>query len=315
MLSETIPLLCSFFNKEALLCFKEYLPHSSPPFTEDNQVDEVRLGSLVERQLNAGIAGLVPVGTSGECPTLNDEETEQVIRTVVEKTAGRVPVIAGAGSNCTSKAVALTKKVKELGADAVLQVVPYYNKPSQQGLIEHFSAIADEVDIPIVLYDVPGRTAASLDTSTILKLAEHPRIVGVKSACGDITQIMELVTNAPADFDILSGDDMLILPIMLLGGKGVISVVSNLYPEQLIAMTDACLNGEWIKAKEIHYRMMPLFRAAFVESNPIPIKAAMAMKGIILEQYRKPLCSLSVEHRSELSNVLDLIDSRIATFS
>lgn len=283
------------------------------PFTEDNHVDKVRLGKMVEKQLAAGVAGLVPVGTSGECPTLSDEETAEVIRTVVEKAAGKVPVIAGAGSNCTYKAVELTKKVKSLGADAVLQVVPYYNKPTQQGLMEHFTAIADEVDIPIVLYDVPGRTAASLHTSTILRLAEHPRIVGVKAACGDITQIMDLVTQAPGDFDILSGDDMLILPIMMLGGKGVISVISNLYPEQIIAMTSACLNGEWDKARKLHYRMLPLFRAAFVETNPIPIKAAMAMKGVILEKYRKPLCSLSREHHRELEDALTLIDSRISS--
>lgn len=279
------------------------------PFTEDNKIDVRRLQDLVDLQIAAGVAGLVPVGTTGECPTLSGEETELVIGTVVRKAAGRVPVIAGAGANSTEKAIHLSERAKALGATATLQVVPYYNKPTQTGLIEHFRAIADAVDLPMILYNVPGRTGTALENSSILALGEHERIVAVKEACGSIPHIMDLINNSPEGFEVLSGDDNLVYPIMLLGGSGVISVASNLLPELMVEMVTAALEGKWNQAKMIHYRLLPFFKSLFMESNPIPIKAAMAMKGLITEKYRLPLCCLSDEHRRELAGILDAIEN------
>lgn len=278
------------------------------PFTEENRVDVRRLQDLVDLQIAAGVAGLVPVGTTGECPTLAAEETELVIETVVRQAGGRVPVIAGAGANSTEKAIHLSERAKALGAAATLQVVPYYNKPTQTGLIEHFSAIADAVDLPMILYNVPGRTGTALENGSILALAAHERIVAVKEACGSIPHIMDLINSAPEGFEVLSGDDNLVYPIMLLGGSGVISVASNLLPELMVEMVGAALEGNWNRAKAIHYRLLPFFKSLFMESNPIPIKAAMAMKGLIAEKYRLPLCCLSDDHRRELSGILDRIE-------
>jgi 4-hydroxy-tetrahydrodipicolinate synthase len=274
------------------------------PFTQDNKIDENKLKELIEMQIAGGVAGLVPVGTTAESPTLSSEETKKIIATVVKQVDGRVPIIAGAGSNSTQKAIEQTKLVAELGVDASLQVVPYYNKPSQEGLISHFTAIADAVDLPVILYEVPGRSAVSLNNSSIIFLTHHQGIVGVKVASGDISLIMDLIAECPEGFDVLSGDDNLTYPLMTLGGSGVISVAANLYPKLTVQLVDACIKENWKEARKLHYRLLPMFRSMFIESNPIPVKAAMAMKGYILEQYRLPLCKMSAENRSKLEKII-----------
>ena len=274
------------------------------PFTQDNKIDETKLKELIEMQIAGGVAGLVPVGTTAESPTLSSEETKVIIATVVKQVDGRVPIIAGAGSNSTEKAIEQTKIVAALGVDASLQVVPYYNKPTQEGLIRHFTSIADAVDLPVILYEVPGRSAVSLNNSSINFLAKHPGIVGIKVASGDISSIMDLISSSPDGFDILSGDDNLAYPLMILGGSGLISVAANLYPKLTVDLVDACIKGNWKEARELHYRLLPVFRSMFIESNPIPVKAAMAMKGYILEQYRLPLCKMSSKNRSELEKII-----------
>lgn len=274
------------------------------PFTQDNKIDENKLKELIEMQIAGGVAGLVPVGTTAESPTLSSEETRNIIAIVVKQVDGRVPVIAGAGSNSTEKAIEQTKIVAELGADASLQVVPYYNKPTQEGLIKHFTSIADAVDLPVILYEVPGRSAVSLSNSSTNFLAEHPGIVGIKVASGDISFIMDLIAGSPDEFDILSGDDNLAYPLMSLGGSGVISVAANLYPKLTVRLVDACIKENWKEARDLHYRLLPVFRSMFIESNPIPVKAAMAMKGYILEQYRLPLCEMSSENRIKLEKII-----------
>lgn len=274
------------------------------PFREDGSVDELALRQLVDFQVKDGIDGLVPVGTTGESPTLGLEETQTVIRIVIEQAAGKVPVIAGTGSNSTDKAIHLTAKAKELGADASLQVAPYYNKPTAEGFYRHFTAIADAVDLPMVVYNIPGRTGKNIENSTMLKLARHKNIVAVKEASGDISQMMNLIAQKPESFTVLSGDDNLAFPLIALGGKGVISVASNLIPGQMKEFIHAALNGKWDKARDLHYRLLPFFKAIFIETNPIPIKAAMAMKGMMKEVYRLPMCPMGEENRKTLAGVL-----------
>jgi 4-hydroxy-tetrahydrodipicolinate synthase len=259
---------------------------------------------LVDFQIKEGVDGLVPVGTTGESPTLSPEETETVIRVVVEQTRGRVPVIAGAGSNSTDKAIHLTAEAKKLGANASLQVAPYYNKPTAEGFYRHFTAIADAVDLPMIIYNIPGRTGKNIENSTMLKLAKHKNIVAVKEASGDIAQMMNLIAQKPAGFSVLSGDDNLAFPLIALGGKGVISVASNLVPKPMKEFIQAALRGQWDKAREMHYLLLPLFKAIFVETNPIPIKAALAMKGMITESYRLPMCGMASKNRESLQAAL-----------
>lgn len=274
------------------------------PFVENGGIDEAALRRLVDFQIEGKIDGLVPVGTTGESPTLSEQETEEVIRIVVEQARGRVAVIAGSGSNCTEKAIHLTRRAKELGADASLQVAPYYNKPTGEGFLRHFTAIAEAVDIPLIIYNIPGRTGKNIENPTMLQLAKHKNIVAVKEASGNIAQMMELIAEAPRGFAVLSGDDNLTLPLMVLGGKGIISVASNLVPERMRQFVHAALAGEWEKARERHYRLLPLFKAIFIETNPIPIKAAMAMKGLLKETYRLPMCPMSPKNRESLESVL-----------
>jgi 4-hydroxy-tetrahydrodipicolinate synthase len=274
------------------------------PFTQEGKVDEQALRRLIDFQIEEGIDGLVPVGTTGESPTLGTEETEAVIRITVEQARGRVPVIAGAGSNSTDKAIHLAAAAKKLGADATLQVAPYYNKPTAEGFLRHFTAIADAVDLPMVIYNIPGRTGKNIDNSTMLKLAGHHRIVAVKEASGDISQMMNLIAQKPASFAVLSGDDNLAFPLIALGGKGVISVASNLAPGRMKEFVSAALKGQWDKARELHYRLLPLFKAIFLETNPIPIKAALAMKGMMQEVYRLPMCRMGEENRKALAGAL-----------
>ncbi|MBN1834577.1 MAG: 4-hydroxy-tetrahydrodipicolinate synthase [Spirochaetales bacterium] len=275
------------------------------PFKEDGSLDESSLRKLVDFQIEHGIDGLVPVGTTGESPTLGPEETEAVIRIVVDQAGGRVPVIAGTGSNCTDKAIHLTELAKRIGVDASLQVAPYYNKPTAEGFYRHFTAIADAVDLPMIVYNIPGRTGKNIENPVMLRLAQHPNIVGVKEASGSIAQMMELIAEKPGDFDVLSGDDNLTFPLMGLGGRGVISVASNIVPDRMRALTHAALDGDWERARTLHYELLPLFKAIFIETNPIPIKAAMAMKGMLTESYRLPMCAPSEDSRKKLRAVLE----------
>ena len=274
------------------------------PFTKDGKLDEQALRKLVDFQIDQGIDGLVPVGTTGESPTLSPEETEQVIRIVVKQTGGRVPVIAGTGSNCTDKAIHMTEKARQIGATASLQVAPYYNKPTGEGFFRHFTAIADAVDLPMVVYNIPGRTGKNIENPVMLKLAQHKNIVAVKEASGNISQMMDLIANKPKDFDVLSGDDNLTYPLMALGGKGVISVASNAVPDRMKDLTHSALKGDWDRARKLHYELLPLFKAIFLETNPIPIKATMAMKGFVEEVYRLPMCPMSAENKKALTEVL-----------
>jgi 4-hydroxy-tetrahydrodipicolinate synthase len=274
------------------------------PFSGDGKVDEQALRKLVDFQIDGGIDGLVPVGTTGESPTLDAEETELVIRVVVDQAGGRVPVIAGTGSNCTDKAIHLTERAKQIGATASLQVAPYYNKPTGEGFYRHFTAIAEAVDLPIVVYNIPGRAGKNIENPVMLKLAEHKNIVAVKEASGNIAQMMGLIEKKPKDFAVLSGDDNMTYPLMALGGKGVVSVASNIVPDRMKALTQAALKGDWDRARSLHYDLLPLFRAIFLETNPIPIKAAMAMKGFVEEVYRLPMCPMSPENKKALTEVL-----------
>lgn len=275
------------------------------PFKKDGSVDEPALRELVEFQIKGGVEGLVPVGSTGEGATLSETEQAFVIETVVDQTKGRVPVIGGASSNSTVKAVTLAKQVKQSGADAILTVAPFYNKPPQDGIVQHFNAIADAVDIPIVIYNVPGRTASNIEAKTALKLAENiPHCAGIKEASANFGQIMEILHHRPEGFGVWSGDDNLTLPLIALGADGIISVISNEVPKRFSDMVRAALKGKWEKARDLHYKLLHLMNANFIESNPIPAKAALSMMGMIENQLRLPLVPLSDANRQKLEDVL-----------
>ncbi len=271
------------------------------PFQPGGAVDFEAFRMLLERQLEGNVDGIVPAGTTGESPTLDYEEHIKVIETTVEKCKGRAKVIAGTGSNSTREAVSLTEHAKKAGVDATLQVTPYYNKPSQEGLYRHFSEVAD-VGLPVVLYNVPGRTGREIAIDTIARLAEHPNIVAVKEAGGSVDRVSATVNTC--DLDVLSGDDSLTLPMMAVGGKGVISVASNICPGAMSEMTHAALEGKWDKARELHAKYYTLFCQMFLESNPIPVKAALALKGLIEEAYRLPLCEMADDKKALLRETL-----------
>lgn len=260
------------------------------PFNEDGSIDFDSFRTHIEDQISNGISALLPVGTTGESPTLSHKENLEVVEFAIKVSAGKVPVIAGTGSNSTSEAIAMTKTAKEMGADASLQVVPYYNKPTQEGIYRHYTAIADAVDLPLIVYNIKGRSAVNIETSTLLKLAEHPNIVGVKEASGDISQMMDVISQKPDDFCVLVGDDNIIFPFVALGGDGVISVISNIFPdkvEKLIALTN---EGKLEEARALHYELLPFCKAMFIETSPLPVKSAMAMMGKCKEVFRLPLC-------------------------
>ena len=247
----------------------------------------------------------MPCGTTGESPSLEKEDYEKVIKAAVDSANGKIPVIAGTGSNSTRHAVELTKMAADIGADASLLVCPYYNKPTQEGLYRHFSEIAKKVDIPLVIYNIQGRTGINMETQTLSRLAkEHSNIVAVKEASGNISQMMDVLSELPKEFSVLSGDDNLTFPLMALGGKGVISVASNIIPKEMHELADNMLNGKIDKAKKIHYSMLPLFKAIFIETNPIPIKTALSMKGMCKESFRLPMCSMNPANKEKLKNVL-----------
>ena len=288
------------------------------PFTQEGEIDEPTLIRMVERQLDAGINGLVPVGTTGESPTLTAEEDQRVIELTVEAVrrrgpGGRVPVVAGTGSNDTRSTITYTRRAAELGADAALVVSPYYNKPDQRMLEAHYRAVADEGRLPIVVYNVPGRTGSNVNADTLLRLSEHQRVIAVKEASANLEQIMTVTRDRPAGFAVLSGDDSWALPIMGIGGDGVISVASNEVPATMVALCDAARNGDWSTARGIHERHLDLFRANFLTSNPVPVKAALAEMGLIEDVLRQPLMTLDDDNRSRLRAALadlDLLGTR-----
>ena len=263
------------------------------PFNRDESVDEGALRALVDYQIDGGVAGIVPMGTTGESPTVTHDENIDVIRIVVEQVAGRAEVIAGTGSNSTAEAVRMTKLAAEVGATATLQVTPYYNKPTQEGLYAHFTTIADATNLQMVVYNIPGRSACNVETGTMIRLADHPRIAAVKEASGNMAQVMDVCGRKPADFDVLSGDDNLTLPILALGGVGVVSVASNIAPKLMGELVTAALAQDYQRARELHYRLLPLFRGIFLQSNPIPVKHILAAMEMIGEVYRLPLTPLS----------------------
>lgn len=273
------------------------------PFKQ-GRVDEESLRALIEMQINNGTDGIVPCGTTGESATLSHEEHDRVIEITIEAVKKRVPVIAGTGSNSTAEALRLTRHAHEAGADGVLMVTPYYNKPTQEGMYQHFKTIAEQVPIPVVLYNVPGRTGTNLLPETVLRLANVPNIVGIKEASGSMKQIMDVINLCPNDFSVLSGDDAVALPVMAMGGKGIISVLSNVAPADMAAMVDAYQAGDMDKARSIHYRILALMDAMFIETNPIPVKAALAMMGMISYELRLPLCRMSKANEEKLEKIL-----------
>lgn len=275
------------------------------PFKKDGSVDETALREFVEFQIKGGIEALVPAGSTGEGATLSESEQAFVIETVVDQTNGRVPVIGGASSNSTSRAIALAKQVKECRADAILSVAPFYNKPTQEGIYRHFGAIAEAVDMPMIVYNVPGRTASNIEPATALRLArDFSSVAGVKEASGSLPQIMQIIRDRPEGFGVWSGDDNLTLSLIAAGADGIISVVSNEAPAEFSSMVRYALKGKMLKARELHYRLLPLMNINFVESNPIPVKAALAMMGMIEDQLRLPLVPLSEAHREKLEQIL-----------
>jgi len=275
------------------------------PFKSDGSIDERALRALVDFQIAEGIDMILPCGTTGEGATLSWDETDRVTQIVIEQARGRVPVIVGAGSNSTAEAIEGTKHAARLGADGVLSVGPYYNKPTQQGFFEHFKAIAEAENIPIVVYNVPGRTASNIEAKTMLRLAEIPNIVAVKEASGNLGQIMDILRDRPSNFRVLSGDDALTLSVIAMGGDGIVSVVSNEAPRMMTDMVHAALDGNFAKARELHYKLLPLMNMNFIESNPIPVKAAMAMMGLLEENYRLPMVRIGAGNREKLAKVVE----------
>jgi len=259
------------------------------PFNRDGAVDQAGVRRLAKRQIDAGIHFLVPCGTTGESPTLSDEERFRVVELVVEEAAGKVPVLAGAGGYDTREVIRSAQQMKRLGAAGILSVTPYYNKPTQEGLFQHYSAIAGEVGLPIIVYNVPGRTGCNVDVGTLVRLSHVPNIAGVKEASGNVSQMCEICRAVPESFIVLSGDDALTLPLMAVGGHGIISVISNEAPAEMARMVDLAAGGDFTAARRIHHQLMPLMSANFVESNPIPVKAAMAAMGLLEEVYRLPM--------------------------
>lgn len=276
------------------------------PFTATGTVNEARFRALVERQIAGGVRLLVPCGTTGEAATLTPAEQDRVVAWTVEAARGRAKVLAGAGSNATAVTIERARAVRAAGADAVLVVAPYYNKPTQAGLAAHFRAVAQALgDTPVVLYNVPGRTASNLTAATTLALARDvDTIVGVKEASGDFAQIMGVLRDRPAGFRVLSGDDAVTLPLIALGADGVISVASNEVPDFMSQMTERALEGKWDAARELHYRLLPLMEANFIESNPGPVKAALALMGLLEEHFRLPLVPVQEQTRARVRAVL-----------
>jgi len=274
------------------------------PFKEDLSIDEAALRRFVEFQISEGIDFVVPCGTTGESPTLSDAEHRRVVEIVMEEARGRVPVIAGAGGNNTAHVIKLARECERLGVDGLLSVTPYYNKPTQEGLYQHYKAIASATSLPIILYNVPPRTNVNIVPDTVVRLAEIPNIVGVKEASGDISQIAEIITRVPTEFKVLSGDDSMTLPLIAVGGVGLISVASNEAPRKMTALTRASLDNNRDEARRLNRELFALMKANFIEASPGPVKAALAMMGKIKEMYRLPIVPVKPETREKLRTVL-----------
>jgi 4-hydroxy-tetrahydrodipicolinate synthase len=274
------------------------------PFRKDGTLDLDALRRLVQFQLRAGIDFLAPCGTTGETPTLEHAEYLAVIRTVVQEVAGEVPVIAGVGGNNTRKVIDLAAEVRGLGVQAILSVAPYYNKPTQEGLYQHFQALAESTDLPIIVYNVPGRTSSNLEPATVAQLSQIPNIIGIKEASGSIVQQMEVLAAVAPGFRVLSGDDSFTFPLMALGGVGIISVASNEIPREMTRLAHLLLEGKLEAARQLHFDLLPLMQVNFIETSPIPVKAALAMMGMIEEIYRLPLVPMKSENRAKLEKVL-----------
>jgi 4-hydroxy-tetrahydrodipicolinate synthase len=274
------------------------------PFKEHAAIDEDALRNLVEFQISEGIDFLVPCGTTGETPTLSDDEQYRVIEIVIQTARGRVPVIAGAGGNSTIHVIELARRYESLGVNGLLSVTGYYNKPTQEGIYQHYRAVAESTSLPIIVYNVPPRTSVNILPDTLLRLAEIPNIVGVKEASGDISQVAEIITRAAPGFKVLSGDDSMTLPLVALGGAGLIAVASNEAPRLMTTMTRACLENNWDDARRLNAMLFPLMKANFIETSPGPVKAALAMMGKIKEIYRLPMVPVRPETRDKLRTIL-----------
>jgi 4-hydroxy-tetrahydrodipicolinate synthase len=274
------------------------------PFTPTLLLDEDGVRRLARRQIDEGVHFLVPCGTTGESPTLSDEERTRIVQICVEEARGKVPVLAGAGGYDTREVIHAARQMERAGANGLLSVTPYYNKPTPDGLIQHYKAIAESTSLPIVVYNVPGRTGCNVDPATLLKLSAIPNVIGVKEASGNIQQMCEICRMLPPDFIVLSGDDAITLPLMAVGGRGVISVASNEAPRQMSQMVEAAERGDFAAARRLHAALLPLMLINFVESNPIPVKAAMAAMGLLEEAYRLPMVPPRAESRAKIVNVL-----------
>jgi 4-hydroxy-tetrahydrodipicolinate synthase len=277
------------------------------PFTAAGAIDEERMRALVDRQITGGVRLLVPCGTTGESATMTEAEDQRVIALTIEVARGRAHVIAGTGSNSTAAAIEYSQRARDAGANAVLQVAPWYNKPTQEGLYAHFRAIAEAIpETPVMLYNVPGRTSSNIAAQTTLRLAKDcENIVAIKEASGDLTQIMGILRERPANFCVLSGDDAVTLPLIALGADGIVSVASNEIPDLMSRMTQLALNGNWAEARALHYRILPLMEINFIESSPGPVKAAMAMMGLLEENFRLPLVPIQEKSRARIREVIN----------
>jgi len=274
------------------------------PF-RDGQIDVEALQRIVEFQIAGGTSAIVPCGSTGESATLTHQEHIEALRHVVKCVRGRVPIIAGTGSNSTAEAIALTRAAKESGATAALLISPYYNKPTQEGIYQHYKTIAEATRFPLIVYNIPGRTASKIEATTIARLAELEHIVGLKEATGSLDEVQEVIRLCGNKIEVYSGDDSLTLPLMAVGGAGVISVVANILPKDSAAMVAACRSNDWDTARRLHYRMLPLIRALFLETNPIPIKAALAMMGYCRDELRLPLVPMTDAPRAKLRAVME----------
>jgi 4-hydroxy-tetrahydrodipicolinate synthase len=274
------------------------------PF-RNGKVDEAKLKELVEFHITNGTDGLIPCGTTGESPTLSHDEHHRVVELVIEAARGRIRVVSGTGSYSTSDAIEMTRHAERAGAAGALVVNPYYNKPTQEGLYRHFRAVAESVAIPILVYNIQGRTAINVETDTMARLARDVKnIVGVKEASGSLDQMSQVIAACGPDFSVLSGDDNITLPLLAIGGSGVVSVIANIVPRETAELVHAALDGDWKRARDLHYRLFPLARAAFLETNPIPIKEAMALAGMLEPEFRLPMCRMSDANREKLRAIL-----------
>jgi 4-hydroxy-tetrahydrodipicolinate synthase len=273
------------------------------PFA-DGRIDARALRRLVDQQIEHGTHALVPCGSTGEAATLSHEEHTEVVRLTIAAACGRVPVIAGTGSNATAEAIRLTRDAKEAGADAALLISPYYNKPTQEGIFRHYEAVAQAVDLPLIAYNIPGRTGSKIEVATLKRLAGVRNVIGVKDATGSLEQVLDTVRECGPDFAVYSGEDALTLPIMAVGGAGVITAVANVAPREMADLASACLAGRWDEARVLQLRLLPLIHACFIETNPIPVKTALAMMGVCAEEFRLPLTPMPEATRARLRDVL-----------